>query len=198
MVVAGAPWTRTRFGEHAARHRGAQRPLCARGHACASACCIGRGRAHSAWHARVCALKASYDCGVPRTDVCPHSHGRQKGQCNKLCQHHHVRPSRRRAEVRRRTASQRHMCHWPMGHGPWLAVGKKVCGKLRTTNTRRRAHAHMCVLFCVAVLCVSVFVARLCVCLCLFVRSCVCLCVCLLFHVCFRFLHASACVRLCI
>ena len=104
--------------------------------------------------------------------------------------------------VRRSAAARRvnAMGHGPMGHGPWLidlgrlgkgqVVGKKGCGKLRTTKSRRRAR--------VAVLCVSVSAARLCVCLCLFVRSCICLCVCLLFHVCVCFLHARARVRLCI
>ena len=159
-----------------------------------AACCMGCGRAHSAWHARVCSLKALYDCGVPRTDVCPQSHGRQKGQCNKPCQHRHVRPSRRRAEVRRRTASQRHgPWRGPMGHGPWLinlgrlgkgqTVGKKGCGKLRTTNTRRRAH--VCVVLCCCVMCLCVCCTSVClplfVCsfvrlfVCLFALSCVCL-----------------------
>ena len=194
-----------------ARHKGAQRPLCARGRACACmhvACCLGRGRAHSAWHVRVCALKALHDCGVPRTDVCPQSHGRQKGQCNKPCQHRHVRPSRRRAEVRRRTASQRHgpWAHglWPMADQPgkaWKGPDCRQKGLRQATydeHTQTCTCVCCCVLLCVAVLCVSVSVARLCVCLCLFVRSCVCLCVCLLVHVCFCFLHASARVRLCI
>ena len=147
--------------------------VCARTRVCVHvACCLGRGRAHNAWHARVCALKALYDCGVPRTDVCPHSHGRQKGQCNKPCQHRHVRPSRRRAEVRRRTASQRHV---PLAYGPWPMAGCWQKG-LRQATCDEPTQTCTCVC-CVVLLC-CVFLCLLHVCVfafvCSFVRLFVC------------------------
>ena len=183
MGVAGAPWTRARFGEHATKARSAR---CVREDTRVRACCMGRGRAHSAWHARVCALKALYDCGVPRTDVCPHSHGRQKGQCNKPCQHRHVRPSRRRAEVRRRTASQR---HGPWAHGPWPMAdrpGKAWKGPGCRQKGLRQAtydeHTQTCTCVCCFVLLCYVSLCLLHVCVfafvCLFVRAFVCVFVC--------------------
>ena len=191
-----------------ARHTSAQRPLCARTRVCVHvACCLGRGRAHNAWHARVCALKALCDCGVPRTDVCPHSHGRQKGQCNKPCQHRHVRPSRRRVEVRRRTASQRHV-PWAWAHGPWPMADRPGkawkgpgCRQKGLWQATYDEHTQTCTCVCCFVLlcyvslcllhvCVFAFVCsfvRAFVCVCVFALSCVCLflareCACSLVH----------------
>jgi hypothetical protein len=184
--VAGAPWARARFGEHATK---ARRAHCVCEDTRVRACCMGRGRAHSAWHARVCALKALYDCCVPRTDVCPHSHGRQKGQCNKPCQHRHVRPSRRRAEVRRRTASQRHV---PLAYGPWPMAG---CWKKGLRQATYDEHTQTCTCVCCVVLLCCVFLCLLHVCVFAFVRSFVRLFVCLFALSCvFSFL---ACERAC-
>ena len=163
--------------------------------------------------ARARVPKALHDCGVPRTDVC--SHGRTKGGSaaspvsiamfltQSTVSARSAKPSlhpasvRRRAEARRRAASQRH------GPWPWLidlgrlgkgqVVGKKGCGKLRTTNTRRRARADMCVLFCVSLLlCLCAFVSpgHLCVSGCLSLFGCLFVCS----FVCFVCLVALSCV----
>ena len=178
----------------------AQHPRYVRGHACV---CMGRGRAHSARHARVCRRPCTIVASPGRTSA--HMEGKKGGSAaspvsiamfltQSTVSARSARPSlhpasvRRRAEALRRAASQ---CHGPWD-GPWLidlgrlgkgqAVGEKGCGKRQATyyeHTQTCTCGHVCVVlcFCVAVLvCLCGCCTSVCLRLfvCSFVRSFVC------------------------
>ena len=131
--------------------------------------------------ARARVPKALHDCGVPRTDVC--SHGREKGGSaaslvsiamfltQSTVPARSARPSlhpasvRRRAEARRRAASQRHG-PWPMADRLGKAWKGPSCRQKGLRQATYYEHTQTCTC------------GHVCVVLCFFVAVLMCLCVC--------------------
>ena len=185
---------------------------------------VGRGRAHSARHARVCRRPRLWRPQDGRLLTWKKKGGSAASLVSiamfltqSTVSARSARPSlhpasvRRRAEARRRAASQRHG-PWPMADRlgkAWKGPSCRRKGMRQATyyeHTQTCTCGRVCVVLCffVAVLmCLCVCWTSVCFCLpflfgCLFGCSFVCFVCLFALYVCFCLLHASVRVRLCI